>query len=156
MKEKIKKILSADLLQTASQILLGAIFLYAGLSKILNVDMFADVIKNYKMLPGSLVGIAAIVLPLLEIICGALLILNVFPRLMAAILVGFLIVFILAIFINIVRGININCGCFNKFLTESKNEASLINMKMAIFRDILYLIPGIIIIFFKKDRNKKN
>jgi uncharacterized membrane protein YphA (DoxX/SURF4 family) len=153
MKVKIGKILSSVPIQTVAQILLGAIFLYAGLSKFMNLDGFAGILKNYKMLPVNTVGIVSILLPLLEIICGALLILNIFPRQMAIILVGLLIVFILAIAINLVRGIHINCGCFERFLSTSKSKASVMDMKMTILRDTIFLIPGIIIIFFKKTIN---
>ncbi|HLP48252.1 MAG TPA: MauE/DoxX family redox-associated membrane protein [Candidatus Kapabacteria bacterium] len=156
MKKKIVLILSSELVQVLAQIFLGSIFLYAGIAKLFDLKMFAEVIKNYKILSVPMAEIISISLPYIEIVCGSLLILNIYPRLMASILSGFLMIFIIAISINIIRGINIDCGCFNKFQVIEKKQISSSNMKITILRDIIFLIPGIVIIFSRPKLKQIN
>jgi len=58
-----------------------------------------------------------------------------------------LIIFIMAITINIIRGIDFNCGCFS--ISSSKHNS---NGFLLIARDLLILIPGIIIVLFHKEK----
>ena len=54
--------------------LVAVIFIVAGITKILNPSTFAEDIDNYRMLPYLLVTIMAIVLPMVEVLCGIFLI----------------------------------------------------------------------------------
>ena len=56
---------------------IGAVLVYASVSKILHPDQFADAVANYRLLPPALVSWTAIVLPWLELITGVCLILGV-------------------------------------------------------------------------------
>ncbi|MBD3290046.1 DoxX family membrane protein, partial [candidate division KSB1 bacterium] len=49
---------------------IAALFIYAGVSKILDPATFAEDIDNYRILPYLLVSIVAVVLPWLEVLCG--------------------------------------------------------------------------------------
>ncbi|MEW6457032.1 MAG: MauE/DoxX family redox-associated membrane protein [Acidobacteriota bacterium] len=146
MKNKILTLLSSSPIQTFSQIILGGIFIYASIGKIAYPLEFAEIIYNYKILPDYLIGITAIILPWIELISGILLILGILVRYSALILSSLLIIFIIAILINTIRGIDINCGCFSVNPYESKISGFLL-----ITRDLLILIPGIIIVFLNKS-----
>jgi hypothetical protein len=101
-------------------LLVGAVFIFAGLTKIVDFQPFrvldpmdfARDIDNYKLLPWWMSVQLALYLPWLEIICGLAL---VFRRLYSgalALLLALLLVFIGASFAAKARGIDITCGCF--------------------------------------------
>jgi uncharacterized membrane protein YphA (DoxX/SURF4 family) len=130
-------------IQFLSQIILGSVFIYASIGKILHPNSFADSISNYKILPVFLINLAAIILPY-----GVTLILSVRTKISAIILSLLLLIFISAILSTIIRGLNIDCGCFAKSINET--ETYNVDLWIIILRDILLLIPGAIIIFFSK------
>ena len=107
-----------------SRVILGTIFIWAAVGKIGHAELFADVIDSYWILPYYLVNIVAITLPWIEFLCGISLIIGFRTR-GSALLVSFmLMVFLIAIGINIARGIDMDCGCFGlggdgKGLTEA-------------------------------------
>ena len=59
------------------QIALGAIFVAAALPKIADPPSFAHMIYNYRILPGGLINISALVMPWVELLAGLALILGV-------------------------------------------------------------------------------
>lgn len=90
----------------------GAVFLYAAFSKVPAFDAFAEEIANYRVLPAHLVAPFAAVLPGVELLAGALLVLRRWVRPACAILGAMLLVFIVALSQALLRGINLSCGCF--------------------------------------------
>jgi len=149
IKTKAINILSSRILQNLSSIILGGIFIYASIDKIIHHAQFERILLNYKLLPDYLISITAIILPWSEIILGTLLFLYIYPRKSALALSLLILIFITATLINVIRGLNINCGCFS---TNPKaiNSSGL----QLIIRDIIILIPGIIIIFFNRKIDK--
>lgn len=150
--KKIIAILNSNTIQIISQLILGGLFIYAGLPKILNLEIFSSAIRNYKLIPEFLVGMVSFILPLIEIIFGTLLVLNIKPKLAAAVLSILLVIFILAISQALIRGIDIDCGCFVKSLLNP--QASKSNGLYVIIRDFLFLIPGLIIICRQESEQK--
>jgi uncharacterized membrane protein YphA (DoxX/SURF4 family) len=134
MKDKIVNILSSLPVQVLCRIILGGVFIYASIDKILHPHAFAKIIHNYQLVPDILVTFPAIVLPWTEMISGLFLVAGIFRRASAVVLSAMLLMFSVAITINLVRGITFDCGCG------------------LLVRDILLLIPGLIIILFYKDK----
>ena len=95
------------------RVVVGAVFIYAAISKILNPSAFANDIDNYRMLPYLLVSLMAIVLPWLELLCGFLLVFGKWLRGSSFIIIAMNILFIIAIGSAIARGLDITCGCFS-------------------------------------------
>ena len=93
-------------------LIIGGIFIYAGVIKALDPVAFANDIDNYKILPWQLAVRLAFYLPWLEMLCGLALILRFFYRGGLFILTGLTFVFIAASVIAKVRGLDITCGCF--------------------------------------------
>lgn len=93
--------------------MLGGIFLYAGVTKILDPAQFALSIYNYQLLPGPFVNPAAIILPWVEVVAGVALIDGRGIGGASLILTGLLFVFMTALVITVVRGLDISCGCFS-------------------------------------------
>ena len=93
------------------ELVLGGLFFYAGLQKLLHPYEFAEAVLAYQMLPVSLVGVVVAVLPWVEIAAGLCLGAGLKRRscllLLSALLAGFLAV----ILITLARGLKIECGC---------------------------------------------
>jgi len=121
------------------QYILGGVFIFSGLQKISNLNGFLLVVKNYKLLPASAENWIAIILPWIEFIIGSLLLLGIYIRHSALSAFMILILFILVITINIVRGIEFSCGCFSLSL-EKSNKITTIGWLLRDF--ILLLMSG--------------
>lgn len=125
-------------LYIAVRVALGLIFLYAGIEKVREAQLFVVAVENYRLLPDFLAPFLAMILPWVEIVAGVLLI-SGYKALPAAVLINLmLVVFILALSISFFRGLNIDCGCFSVNITESKHSLS-----MAILRDFGFLAMGL-------------
>lgn len=96
----------------ASRLLLGALFLYAGVVKALDPAGFAGEIANYQILPYRLNYLVAATLPWVEMLAGVLLLVNRKVRPAALVIGGMNLVFIVALSSLLVRGLDIDCGCF--------------------------------------------
>lgn len=99
-------------LNVALRYVLGFIFIYAAIGKIAQPEEFAKSIMYYRILPLAAVNVAAILIPWVELLAGLGLIGGVSIRGNAAIILGMLVMFSIAIAIALVRGLDISCGCF--------------------------------------------
>ncbi len=98
----------------AARVALAAVFLYAAVPKIADPAGFAKSIFNYQLLPDAAINPLALFLPWLELLTAVALL--AVPRLRRGalfLLGGMLLVFILAISSAMLRGLNIDCGCFS-------------------------------------------
>ena len=96
----------------ALRMLLGAVFVYAGMVKIQATADFADSIAGFRLLPPGLSNLLALGLPPFEILLGLWLLVGWQHRtaaFCALILCG---VFLLALVSALARGIAVDCGCF--------------------------------------------
>jgi len=97
-----------------SAIFVGYIFVRAALPKILDPLSFAKIIYHYKILPDSLVNLAAIYLPWLELLCGVVVILVPWWRAASGWLIAAMLVVFAAGMVSVLaRGLDITCGCFS-------------------------------------------
>ena len=94
------------------RLMLGFIFIFAGIEKISDLSGFSNAIYNYKLLPISFINFIAIMLPWIEITSGILLLFGVYVKENSSIIAVLLIIFFIAIAISLARGLNIECGCF--------------------------------------------
>lgn len=108
----MRRIVDNDYLTMVSRLFIGGMFIYASFYKIIDPASFAKSIWQYHMVPGSLINVMALVLPWLELLIGAGLIIGLFYR--GAIWWSnlLLVVFIIALASTISRGLDIECGCF--------------------------------------------
>jgi len=98
--------------------ILAAVFIYAGVLKIMNPAEFAAQIENYQMLPYILVTLMAIILPWIEVICGVLLVVGAWLKPASLLILLMNIIFVIAITAAILRGLDISCGCFSLHSTQ--------------------------------------
>lgn len=134
-----------------ARLILGSVFIYAGFDKILHPALFAEAVYNYQILPDALINLTAIILPWLELILGAFLILG-FWLSGATLLSNLLLVtFFGALVFNLARGLDIHCGCFS----TSQEGTSNLCMCLHVIRDGIFLLLGLYLlshILFSKRR----
>ncbi len=104
----------ARVIFTVPRILLGGIFIYASIDKIAFPAEFARIVENYELLPFDLIKPVAIILPVLELMLGAFLIVGKFTKPSAIALTSLLIIFIIVVGIRAGKGPLEECGCFDK------------------------------------------
>lgn len=103
--------------------MLGITFIVASAGKIGEPGKFATIIYGYYLFPGWIINLSAIILPFVELVAGVALIAGVYPRSALIIINGLLLVFILAIAINLVRGHQFDCGCFSVAASDTVESA---------------------------------
>jgi len=135
------------------RILLGALFLVASLEKIERPWDFGRAIYAYSILVGPfayLISPAAIVMPALEFVCGALLVINLKVRQAALAILAMNVVFIAAIVSVIARGLDIECGCGLDvgFLGTQADAGALI-------RDLVILAVSLVILLAPQSTGRK-
>jgi len=127
--------------------ILGGLFIYASMDKMTNTADFVKVIHNYKILPVSLENLLAIFLPWLEFVTGLFLLVGKYNKGALFIYNIFLCIFILALSQALVRGLDINCGCF------SVKPSSTTEIWLRIIEDIVMLFFSFNLYRFTKENN---
>jgi uncharacterized membrane protein YphA (DoxX/SURF4 family) len=97
---------------TAARLLLGGVFVVAGLLKLPDPAAAVRAVRAYRLLPEALVGPVAFGLPVVEVAVGLALLAGVFVRAAALASALLLVVFLGAVGSAWVRGLQIDCGCF--------------------------------------------
>src|SRR5437667_10348308 len=93
-------------------LVIAAVFIYAGVLKVIDPVQFAHDIDHYKILPWTIGVGLAFYLPWLEIFCGLALILRRFYRGALPILTALVVAFLVATIAAKIRGLDRNSGCF--------------------------------------------
>jgi uncharacterized membrane protein YphA (DoxX/SURF4 family) len=154
MKEKFVKL--QPWFGLVARLTLGGVLFAAGYLKIGTPDKSQMAVRAYEMLPISIANFLGLILPPVEIVIGALLIVGALTRVMAA-LGGFtMFVFIIAIAQAWARGLNIDCGCFGGGGAVAPGETKYLQ---EILRDIgLVFLAGYLIRYpstkFSLDKNQ--
>ena len=128
-----------------SRFVLGIIFIYASIDKIIDPISFSSTIDNYHISPYSLNNIAALVIPWLELIIGVFLIFGIFINGSSFIAILLLLFFIFILTQALLRGINVDCGCFDLNADTLEDSQLRIKMIRRILEDILFLVLAFII-----------
>ena len=136
----LSKALAHPWLTIRVQLALGIFFVAASLPKLVDPPSFAHMIYNYRIVPGALVNLMALVMPWVELLCGLALILGIWTGTARSIIAAMLVVFIAAISINLMRGNAIDCGCFDVSTAGKTREERLADMHFVIVRDLGMLV----------------
>jgi uncharacterized membrane protein YphA (DoxX/SURF4 family) len=100
-------------LTLAARLLIGSLFVYASIHKIIDPADFAMSIRNYMIVPPLWSNILALTLPWIELGAGCFLILGVQTRPSALLTTGLLGIFLGAVIYAYSIGLDIDCGCFS-------------------------------------------
>jgi putative oxidoreductase len=121
------------------RLVLGGLFVFAGTAKIYDPATFAIELERYQLLPWKICAAAADYLPWVEFLTGLCLFLKSFERgalLLITLLLG---VFTLALASALVRGLNIDCGCFgHTFASTGTILPILRNLVLLLLAGILW------------------
>lgn len=121
------------------RVALGTIFVYAGMLKIGEPIAFAGNIAAYDLMPYMATYFAATILPPLEICCGLLLIIGWRVRAAAAMVILLNIIFMIALILTLIRGLDIDCGCFKQ------GGGNKTTAWQALARDVVLLAMAVIV-----------
>ena len=124
-----------------SRFILGIVFIYASIDKIIDPAQFSDAIDNYHITPYSLNNLAALIIPWVELIIGLFLLLGVFLNGSSFIAILLLIFFIFIISQALIRGINMP-AFFDYYISISSPIFSIWEF-IFVYRTIFYLASKI-------------
>jgi putative oxidoreductase len=117
-----------------ARLILAVVFVYAGAVKMQDVVAFAGNVAAYQILPYEVNYLVASTLPYVEFLAGVMLLLNLRVR-PALVTVGAMtVVFMVALVSVLLRGLEIDCGCFNPGGGQETTAG------VALLRDIALLV----------------
>ncbi len=128
--------------------ILGGVFAYSGLIKLMDMERFSVVIAGLGLLPKELLHPAALLLPVVELLSGLGLIVNVRGCLTAIALMLALFMAVLSWGIHL--GLDIDCGCFG----PEDPEQAYKGLKAALVRDAV-MMAAAMVIFWQNWRASK-
>ncbi len=104
---------AGDRLAVSARFVVGFVLLFAAVMKLTSRHDFAKLVGAFGLVPSSWSTSIAIGLPWAEAVVGSLLVLGVVPVLAGGAAVLMLVVFTLAVALNLARGrFELSCGCF--------------------------------------------
>jgi uncharacterized membrane protein YphA (DoxX/SURF4 family) len=106
------RFLGATPVRRGAQVLLGLLFVYAALAKIVDVTDMAREVHNFRLVPLWSENLLAMTVPWIELVAGLALVLGVAPRAGAWVAGALLLVFTLGVIAAMARGLSFECGCF--------------------------------------------
>ncbi|MBI9073340.1 MAG: DoxX family membrane protein [Melioribacteraceae bacterium] len=95
-----------------SRLILSLVFIFAGIEKIISPELFAESINNYRLFPLFTINLIAITIPWIELVTGICLLLGITIKDNLKIINSLMLFFILIVFISVLRGLDIDCGCY--------------------------------------------
>ena len=149
---RLRAALGSEWLVSRAQIALGIVFVVSALPKLADPPSFAHMIYNYRILPGGMVNLFALVLPWLELLAGVALLLGLWTRSSAALVGLLLVVFTAAISFNLYRKNAIDCGCFDVTAVGRSVAERLSDMRRDILRDLGVLALAAEVVFASREK----
>jgi uncharacterized membrane protein YphA (DoxX/SURF4 family) len=101
-----------------ARLYLGVVFLLACYHKIVDPASFAVDVATYQLLPLPLLNLSALILPWIELLAGAMLVLGFRTRAAAVLVAGMMLLFMGALGWALHLGLDMSCGCFASSGTE--------------------------------------
>lgn len=131
------------------------LFILAGAHKLGSKARFRANLAAYQLLPASLVPVLASVIPLFEIFLGIAWASKLLPNIVPLLSAGLLLIYTLAIAINILRGrSHIDCGCSMSSSKSSSTQGEAQQLSTGLlFRNSILIIAAIIAGIPTSDRS---
>lgn len=124
--------------------LLGIILIWAALSKLGDPSEFFTVLLGYQLpIPNAILKIVAVTLPWMELLCGLLLLVNLWKDAALSWSLALFGVFLLVVGAAWIRGLDISCGCFNLEIIGIHGDGGLArsieSVPFAFFRNVFFV-----------------
>jgi len=132
-----------------ARVIIGAIFLISGLAKISDPARFILTLREFRLFPEEIVPLTAVWLPWLELLLGLCVLVGLLHRTSALLLACMNAGFLSAILSVIVRGIEVDCGCFG-MLADLLGLPDMADMK-AVVRNVVFIGLCLLIFFSRKE-----
>lgn len=142
--QKEKRLSHEAVAATFFRVLCGFILVFASGDKLGNASAFTQMIINYQILSPALVPLAGVVIPWLEFFSGLFLIFGFRYRGAALVFCLLMGLYALAISFDLLRGLDINCGCG---LTEPTENATW----WSVIRDLEFFSMGFIVLVLPRS-----
>ena len=139
----------APWLRTAVRLLLGAVWVVAGLLKLPDPAAAERAVRAYQLAPEGLVPALAFGLPVVEIAVGLLLLAGVFVRPAAVASAVLLAGFTAAVASAWARGLTIDCGCFGGGGQVDADQTAYLS---EIVRDVALLAGSVLLALRPRTR----
>jgi len=130
----------------AFRLIVSVVLLYAAIPKILNPLYFSLQIEAYEIVGAGVSRVIAIILPWIELIAGLCLLSGFWLRASAFLASVLFSIFMVAIAQALIRGLNIECGCFGPLGKESVSLDLLAH-------DIFFMLLSTAILLHKERQN---
>jgi uncharacterized membrane protein YphA (DoxX/SURF4 family) len=130
-------------LGTAGRLLLGAVWLAAGASKITDLDASVRAVRAYRLLPEMAAQVVGAGLPVVELLLGALLVVGAGVRAAAAVSAVLMLAFVVGIASVWARGLRIDCGCFGSGGELAAGQDPAYGIELA--RDAALLVVAVLL-----------
>ena len=127
----------------AIRLVLGGVFVWAGSAKLVQIPSFVETVVAFDLLPVDWVVPFALSVVWIELIAGGFLLLGIWPRSSALVVLVLLVVFSAALGINMYRGNDVPCGCFG-------GEGG-ISLAWTLLRDLL-LAGGAAVLLMRQEQ----
>lgn len=131
------------------RLVVGGVWLYAGALKLFEPTESVAAVRAYELLPGSLVQPVGQLLPVVEVVVGAMLVLGLLTRGAAVVSALLFVAFIIGIASVWARGMNIDCGCFGGGGYDP-NASDKYPWEIA--RDVVLLIASLVLVWLRSTR----
>ena len=134
---------------TAVRLVVGIVWLWAGALKLGDAAGSVQAVRAYELLPESLVTPVGYLLPVLEVVVGAVLVLGLLTRGAAVVSAVLFVAFIVGIASAWSRGLLIDCGCFGGGGYDPDAEAAY---PWEIARDSVLLLGSLYLVWWPRTR----
>jgi putative oxidoreductase len=126
----------SPVLHGACRLIMGGVFLTAGLAKIGDPIRFFSTLLHFQLFPPTIIPFLAVYIPWLELLLGLSLVFGILHRTSGMLLALLNVLFALAILSLVLRGIEVDCGCFG-LLADMLQLPDTADMKTVV-RDIIF------------------
>ena len=137
-----KRIFGSQWLLLAVRVYLGYVFIIACWHKIMAPETFALDVATYQLLPLWAINGFALVLPWVELLAGALLILGLRTRAAALLILCMMVSFIIALLWALHLGLDMTCGCFASQAAAEEHTISWHTM----IRDLIWFLMALYVL----------
>ncbi len=141
---------AAGWLVLAGRLLLGGVWIVAGVLKVTDPDASVRAVRAYRLLPETAAQLVGAGLPAVEIVLGVLLVAGLGVRVAGVASALLMAAFVVGIASAWARGLQIDCGCFGSGGTLATGESPTYGTELA--RDVALTVVAVLVAVWPSGR----